>query len=158
MPSIIWKYCKKWWIVPPPDLQQLCTVFRKCSRLPLSLNTAKLSSNEVWYFYGNPKDSWNIFNSSSCQMALDNVIIEVQLISYKSDRVQFAPKCCINIFWRYIFLCSVPPTISVLLDEKGSEVETSVGPYNVGGTLILTCDILGGENIKNLYSAKWYNS
>ena len=46
----------------------------------------------------------------------------------------------------------------MLLDEKGSEVETSVGPYNVGGTLILTCDILGGENIKNLYSAKWYNS
>ena len=45
----------------------------------------------------------------------------------------------------------------MLLDEKGSEVETSVGPYNVGGTLILTCDILGGENIKNLYSAKWYN-
>ena len=79
------------------------------------------------------------------------MLIKVWLMYYsahKSDRVQFAPKCCINIFWRYIFLCSVPPTISVLLDEKGSEVETSVGPYNVGGTLILTCDILGGENIK----------
>ena len=35
----------------------------------------------------------------------------------------------------------------MLLDEKGAEVETSVGPYNVGGTLILTCDILGGEKI-----------
>ena len=42
---------------------------------------------------------------------------------------------------------SVPPTTSVLLDEKGSEVEGSVGPYNVGGTLILTCDILGGKTI-----------
>ena len=41
----------------------------------------------------------------------------------------------------------VPPTTSVLLDEKGSEVEGSVGPYNVGGTLILTCDILGGKTI-----------
>ena len=38
----------------------------------------------------------------------------------------------------------------MLLDEKGTEVETSVGPYNVGGTLILTCDILGGETI-NVY-------
>ena len=35
----------------------------------------------------------------------------------------------------------------MLLDEKGSEVEGSVGPYNVGGTLILTCDILGGKTI-----------
>ena len=42
-----------------------------------------------------------------------------------------------------IFL--VPPTISVLLDEKGAEVEGTVGPYNLGGTLILTCDILGGQ-------------
>ena len=40
---------------------------------------------------------------------------------------------------------SVPPTISVLLDEKGSEVTGMVGPYNLGGTLILTCDILGGQ-------------
>ena len=39
----------------------------------------------------------------------------------------------------------------MLLDEKGSEVETSVGPYNVGGTLILTCDILGGEIINKIY-------
>ena len=45
-----------------------------------------------------------------------------------------------------VFLFSVPPTTSVLLDEKGSEVELNVGPYNVGGTLILTCDILGGKN------------
>ena len=44
-----------------------------------------------------------------------------------------------------IFLFSVPPTISVLLDEKGSEVTGTVGPYNLGGTLILTCDILGGQ-------------
>ena len=42
---------------------------------------------------------------------------------------------------------SVPPTISVLLDEKGSEVTGSVGPYNLGGTLILTCDILGGQRL-----------
>ena len=35
----------------------------------------------------------------------------------------------------------------MLLDEKGSEVEHNVGPYNVGGTLILTCDILGGKKI-----------
>ena len=41
---------------------------------------------------------------------------------------------------------SVPPTISVLLDEKGAEVEGRVGPYNLGGTLILTCDILGGQS------------
>ena len=39
----------------------------------------------------------------------------------------------------------VPPTISVLLDEKGTEVEGKVGPYNVGATLVLTCDILGGN-------------
>ena len=45
-----------------------------------------------------------------------------------------------------IFLFSVPPTISVLLDEKGAEVEGRVGPYNLGGTLILTCDILGGQS------------
>jgi len=38
----------------------------------------------------------------------------------------------------------VPPTISVLLDEKGSEVAEEVGPYNVGSTLVLTCDIIGG--------------
>ena len=42
----------------------------------------------------------------------------------------------------------------MLLDEKGAEVETSVGPYNVGGTLILTCDILGGEKINNLFTTK----
>ena len=41
----------------------------------------------------------------------------------------------------------VPPTISVLLDEKGAEVEGTVGPYNLGGTLILTCDILGGQSL-----------
>ena len=40
---------------------------------------------------------------------------------------------------------SVPPTISILLDEKGTEVEGKVGPYNEGGTLVLTCDILGGS-------------
>ena len=44
----------------------------------------------------------------------------------------------------------VPPTTSVLLDEKGSEVASSVGPYNVGGTLILTCDILGGKWVDSL--------
>ena len=33
----------------------------------------------------------------------------------------------------------------MLLDEKGAEVEEKVGPYNVGGTLILTCDIIGGK-------------
>ena len=49
-----------------------------------------------------------------------------------------------NVF--KIFLFSVPPTISVLLDEKGSEVTGTVGPYNLGGTLILTCDILGGQS------------
>ena len=47
-------------------------------------------------------------------------------------------------------LFSVPPTISVLLDEKGSEVTGSVGPYNLGGTLILTCDILGGQRLPQI--------
>ena len=42
---------------------------------------------------------------------------------------------------------TVPPTISVLLDEKGTEVEGKVGPYNVGSTLVLTCDILGSDNL-----------
>ena len=46
----------------------------------------------------------------------------------------------------------VPPTTSVLLDEKGSEVSSSVGPYNVGGTLILTCDILGGKCVDSVDS------
>ena len=45
----------------------------------------------------------------------------------------------------------------MLLDEKGAEVETSVGPYNVGGTLILTCDILGGEKIRS-FSNKNYRA
>ena len=45
----------------------------------------------------------------------------------------------------FILIVAVPPKISVLLDEKGSEVADIVGPYNVGGTLILTCDILGGK-------------
>jgi len=47
-------------------------------------------------------------------------------------------------FWKVDLTVIIPPTTSVLLDEKGSEVELNVGPYNVGGTLILTCDILGG--------------
>ena len=45
--------------------------------------------------------------------------------------------------------CFVPPTISVLLDEKGTEVEGKVGPYNVGATLLLNCDILGGNSLEN---------
>jgi len=47
-------------------------------------------------------------------------------------------------FWKVDLTVIVPPTISVLLDEKGTEVEGKVGPYNVGATLVLTCDILGG--------------
>jgi len=47
-------------------------------------------------------------------------------------------------FWKVDLTVIVPPTVSVLLDEKGAEVEGKVGPYNEGGTLVLTCDILGG--------------
>ena len=50
----------------------------------------------------------------------------------------------------------VPPKISVLLDEKGSEVADIVGPYNVGGTLILTCDILGGKHLNLLDNFYWF--
>jgi len=47
-------------------------------------------------------------------------------------------------FWKVDLTVIVPPTTSVLLDEKGTEVEGKVGPYNEGATLVLTCDILGG--------------
>lgn len=47
-------------------------------------------------------------------------------------------------FWKVDLTVIVPPTISVLLDEKGTEVADVVGPYNVGSTLVLTCDIIGG--------------
>ena len=45
--------------------------------------------------------------------------------------------------------CSVPvpPTISVLLNEKGTEVEGKVGPYIIGATLVLTCYILGCNSL-----------
>ena len=40
---------------------------------------------------------------------------------------------------------SVPPSSSVILDEKGSVVQGDIGPFNELSTLILTCDVLGGE-------------
>ena len=52
----------------------------------------------------------------------------------------------------------VPPTISVLLDEKGTEVEGKVGPYNVGATLVITCDILGGNKCRSLDLSKFISS
>ena len=41
---------------------------------------------------------------------------------------------------------SVPPSSSVILDEKGSVVQGDIGPFNELSTLILTCDVLGGES------------
>lgn len=40
---------------------------------------------------------------------------------------------------------TVPPSSSVILDEKGSVVQGDIGPFNELSTLILTCDVLGGE-------------
>ena len=33
----------------------------------------------------------------------------------------------------------------MILDEKGSVVQGDIGPFNELSTLILTCDVLGGE-------------
>lgn len=39
----------------------------------------------------------------------------------------------------------VPPTSSVILDERGARADGRIGPFNEMSTLILTCDVLGGE-------------
>ena len=46
---------------------------------------------------------------------------------------------------------TVPPGPPVIYNERGIIVETSLGPYNEGVELILTCSVSGG---KSLYSKK----
>ena len=56
---------------------------------------------------------------------------------------------CVCMFKRslnvYSFL-TVPPSSSKILDEKGSQVEGTIGAFNERSTLILTCDVLGGKH------------
>jgi hypothetical protein len=52
-------------------------------------------------------------------------------------------------FASYVDICacfSVPPSKAVILDEKGSVVNGVIGPFNELSTLILTCDVIGGED------------
>ena len=48
-----------------------------------------------------------------------------------------------NRYWLNCF--PVPPTKAVILDEKGSIVQGTIGPFNELSTLILTCDVIGGK-------------
>ena len=41
----------------------------------------------------------------------------------------------------------VPPTRAIILDEKGSIVHGTIGPFNELSTLILTCDVIGGKKL-----------
>ena len=41
----------------------------------------------------------------------------------------------------------VPPTRAIILDEKGSIVHGTIGPFNEMSTLILTCDVIGGKKL-----------
>ena len=43
------------------------------------------------------------------------------------------------------FYISVPPSKAIILDEKGSIVQGTIGPFNEQSTLILTCDVIGGK-------------
>lgn len=47
-------------------------------------------------------------------------------------------------YWKVHLSVIVPPNVSVILDEKGSVVDGSIGPFNELSTLVLTCDVLGG--------------
>ena len=47
--------------------------------------------------------------------------------------------------YTYTFLISVPPNEVEFMDEKGMRVQGEIGPYMVGDTLVITCDVLGGK-------------
>ena len=50
-------------------------------------------------------------------------------------------------------LFSVPPTKAMILDEKGAVVQGTIGPFNELSTLILTCDVIGGNIVLPYYYA-----
>lgn len=60
-------------------------------------------------------------------------------------------KFCIN-YKRYItviFLFSVPPGRPLIHNERGIAVdESTLGPYNEGSILRLTCSVSGGKNLR----------
>ena len=53
---------------------------------------------------------------------------------------------------------TVPPGPPVIYNERGIIVETSLGPYNEGVELILTCSVSGGKSLakKRLSTLKVY--
>ena len=50
-------------------------------------------------------------------------------------------------------LFSVPPNEVEFMNEKGMRVQGEIGPYMVGDTLVITCDVLGGKIIFSFKSS-----
>ena len=140
MPSIIWKYCKKWWIVPPPDLQQLFSVFHKCSRLFPSFSilcfcsirinrflsrdllkrfhldelccSATMYIHDLWSkYYVEALIRQNHINGFFWLIICQLAFVIFTTAKHKSDRVHLAPKCSINIFCWYTSVFSSPDNL-----------------------------------------------
>ena len=47
----------------------------------------------------------------------------------------------------FVYFDAVPLVEAVILDEKGVVAGESVGGYHEGSTLVLTCDIIGGNQL-----------
>ena len=54
----------------------------------------------------------------------------------------------------YVFTFIVPPGRPLIHNERGISVETTLGPYNEGAKLRLTCSVSGGKPISILH--KYY--
>lgn len=47
---------------------------------------------------------------------------------------------------------SVPPSVPVIYDQHGVEIRDVAGPFNEGGTLVLTCEAVGGNEMQRRQS------
>ena len=54
--------------------------------------------------------------------------------------------CDTHIFWKYDTLCfSVPPSTPIIVEKQQGVVRgADVGPFEIGGSLIVTCKVFGG--------------
>jgi hypothetical protein len=50
------------------------------------------------------------------------------------------------LLYKALLFLSVPPVEAVILDEKGVVAGEVVTGYHQGSTLVLTCDIIGGNH------------
>ena len=59
-------------------------------------------------------------------------------------------------YLKILFLFSVPPGRPLIHNERGILVETTLGPYNEGSKLRLTCSVSGGKILFIPFMLKYY--